>query len=175
MATETHGASGADKVFPPFDFAGTLSSQLLWLTVTFGIFYILMAKLVLPRIGSILEMRSDRIAQDIDEANRLQQQSDEAHAAYEQELADAKSRALSIAQEAKDRAKSQLETKRSELDSQFASQLQTSEQKITKAKETALANLSEIAEPTAKAILAQVFAGNVSDEDLTKAIQSVRK
>ena len=102
-----HGGSGT---FPPFD-STTFSSQLLWLAITFGLFYFLMSKIALPRISSILETRSGRITQDLDEANRLKTESDEAIAAYEQELADAKSRAHGIAQEARDATRAELDAK----------------------------------------------------------------
>ena len=58
------------QVFPPFDFA-TFPSQILWLAITFGLFYLVMKKVIVPRVGSILEDRHDRIAQDLDEAERL--------------------------------------------------------------------------------------------------------
>ena len=71
MHTETgvadHGG-GHEAGFPPFD-SSTFPSQLLWLAITFGLFYIFMNKVVVPRIGGILEHRRDRIAKDLDEAN----------------------------------------------------------------------------------------------------------
>ena len=47
-----HGGHG--KAFPPFD-PTTFASQLLWLAITFGIFYLFMPKVIVPRIGGILE------------------------------------------------------------------------------------------------------------------------
>ena len=49
----TQGAEHGDKSgsFPPFDPA-TFSSQLLWLAITFGFFYFIMARVALPRIGT---------------------------------------------------------------------------------------------------------------------------
>lgn len=167
------GESGEKGVFPPFDFE-TLPSQLLWLTVTFGIFYFLMSRLVLPRIGSILETRSDRIAQDIDEANRLQRESEDAHAAYERELSEAKTRAFSIAQSAKDMAKRQLESKRAQLDERFASELSDSEAQLSKARTDALSNLSLIAEPTVHLILSEVFDQRVDSSEISKTISSIK-
>ena len=73
-------------VFPPFDHT-TYASQLLWLVITFVIFYLLMQKVIVPRIGGILESRHNRIAQDIDEAGRLKAEADAAVATYEGELA----------------------------------------------------------------------------------------
>ena len=37
-------------------------SQLLWLAITFGLFYLFLKRVVVPRIGGILEVRQDRIA-----------------------------------------------------------------------------------------------------------------
>ena len=110
MASETnsevgHAAdSGAGGSFPPFD-SSTYGSQVLWLAITFGVLYYVMAKVALPRIGSILEVRSDRIEQDIAEAQRLKEDTDEAIASYEQALGDARSKAQGIAQTARDKAK----------------------------------------------------------------------
>ena len=81
-------AETAEGSFPPFD-ASTFASQILWLVITFGLFYLFMSRVVLPRIASILETRRDRIAQDLNEANRLKDEADQAFATYEQELADA--------------------------------------------------------------------------------------
>ena len=87
--------------FPPFD-ARPFPSQLLWLAITFGLFYLFLKKVVLPRIGGILEDRRDRIAQDLDQAARMKGEADAAVAAYEQELAEAKAKANAIGQQARD-------------------------------------------------------------------------
>src|SRR5688572_17440382 len=87
--TETgvaHDDAHATGVFPPFD-ATTYPSQLLWLVITFGLFYLVMQKVLVPRLGSILEQRQNRIAQDLDEAGRLKAEADAAVETYEKELA----------------------------------------------------------------------------------------
>ena len=103
LHTETgvaHGEEHGSGVFPPFD-ASTFPSQLLWLAITFGIFYLVMSKVIVPRIGSILETRHDRIAQDLDEASRLKAEADNAISTYEKELADARAKGNVIATEAR--------------------------------------------------------------------------
>src|SRR5690606_40142035 len=91
-APETHSEVGVEHDaggnFPPFD-SSTFPSQLLWLAITFGLFYLFLKKVVLPRIGGILEVRQDRIAQDLGEAARLKEEAAAAVAADAQELADA--------------------------------------------------------------------------------------
>lgn len=58
---------------PQFD-PTYFASQVFWLIVTFGILYLLMAKIALPRIGDILEVRQDRIAADLDRAEQLKRE-----------------------------------------------------------------------------------------------------
>ena len=52
-----HGEAG----FPPFD-PSTFPSQILWLAITFGLFYLFLKKVIMPRLGGILEVRENRIA-----------------------------------------------------------------------------------------------------------------
>jgi hypothetical protein len=84
-----HPAEGGHGVFPPFQ-SETFASQLVWLAIAFVLLYGLMAKLALPRVGSIINNRHKRIADDVAEASRLKGESDAAVAAYEKALADAR-------------------------------------------------------------------------------------
>lgn len=91
--TETGVAPGHHASFPPFD-PKTFPSALLWLVITFAIFYIVMQKVLVPRVGGILESRHARIAQDVEEAARLKAEADAAVATYERELAEARAKSM---------------------------------------------------------------------------------
>ncbi len=54
----------------------------------------------MPRVGGIIDVRNDRITQDLDHAAKLKGEADAAVAAYEQELAEAKVKANAIGQQA---------------------------------------------------------------------------
>ena len=165
-----HGGAGA---FPPFD-SSTFSSQLLWLAITFGLLYFLMAKIALPRISSILETRSGRIAQDLDEANRLKSESDEAIAAYEQELADAKSRAHGIAQEARDAARAELDAKRANVEAELAAKVAEAEQRIAGIKAKAMGEVGTIAEDTTAALVDQLMSAKITKADIASAVAAAK-
>lgn len=171
--TEVGVDAGAKAPFPPFE-TETYPSQLLWLAITFGLFYFLMSKVALPRLSAILETRSGRIAQDLDEANRLKDESDAAIAAYEQELADARTRAHGIAQEARDVSKAELEAKRADVEAGMATRIAQAETRIAGIKNDAMAEVGTIAEETAQAILDQVMGGKVTKADVAKAVANVR-
>ena len=118
-----------EGVFPPFD-ASTFASQLLWLAITFGALYLLMARVVLPRIGGILEDRRDRIASDLDHAERLKQQSDQALASYERALADARANAFKIAEDSRERAKAEADARQQVIEADLSRRIEAAENRI---------------------------------------------
>src|SRR5215211_7590775 len=84
--------------FPPFQ-KETFASQLLWFALVFVALYLLMSRLALPRVGSILEHRRQRVEGDLADAQRLKNDSDAAIEAYQKALAEARNRAQALANE----------------------------------------------------------------------------
>src|SRR5580704_13340599 len=117
--TEKPAGHGA---FPPFQ-AEHFPSQLLWLTVSFVLLYVLMSKVALPRIGSILADRNKRIGDDLAAAQRLKEQADAAHAAYDKALADARNRAQSIANATREKHAREAEAIQKKLESELRDKL----------------------------------------------------
>jgi F-type H+-transporting ATPase subunit b len=141
------------KVFPPFD-STTFASQLLWFAITFVAFYYLMAKVALPRISRILSERSGRIAEDIETANRFKQESEQAGAAYEKALGEARANANRIADGARDTAKAAAAKQRSEIEADLGRKLQEAEVRISDIKSKALSEVGAIASDAAGAVVA---------------------
>jgi F-type H+-transporting ATPase subunit b len=166
-ATETAEASGA---FPPFD-PTYMASQLFWLAITFGILYYVMSKVALPRIAGILEDRSMRIAQDLDEANRLKAETDEVIAAYEQELADARAKGNKIANSAKDEAAEAAAKKRADVEAGLDARLAEAETKIAGIRSQALGEVDTIAAETAETIVKSLVGGTVTKAEIKAALK----
>lgn len=167
-AEAEHSSGGS---FPPFD-GSTFPSQILWLVITFGLFYLFMQRVVLPRIASILETRRDRIAQDLNEANRLKEEADQAFATYEQELADARGRAHEIAQAARDAAKEDASAERAKVEAEVTGKIEKAEAEIASVKNKALAGVDAIAADTTAAIVEQLIGGTVTKARLTAAVKA---
>src|SRR6185369_2026310 len=133
MATETHShteqPSGHKGAFPPFN-PQTFGSQLFWLVIAFVVLYVLMAKVALPRVGSIIENRQKRIADDLASAASLKAESDAAIAAYEKALADARARAQAIANETRDTQAAAAEVTRKQLEGELNAKLADAEKTI---------------------------------------------
>jgi F-type H+-transporting ATPase subunit b len=175
-AGETHTETGVEHgggAFPPFD-PSNYPSQILWLAITFGLFYLFLKKVIVPRIGGILEVRRDRIAQDLDQAARMKEDADAAVAAYEQELAEAKANANSIGQAARDSAKADAEAERKKVEAEHEARLAEAEKRIAGIKAKAMGEVGTIAEDTAAAIVQQLTGAKVDKPAVSAAVKAVR-
>jgi F-type H+-transporting ATPase subunit b len=171
--TGAEGGHGGGGAFPPFD-AATFPSQLLWLAITFGLFYLFLKNVVLPRIGGILEVRRDRIAQDLDHAALMKEQADEALAAYEQDLATARSKAGEIGQKARDEAKAEAEAERSRVTAALDDKLAKAEAEIAAIKTKAMSEVGSIASDTTSEIVKSLIGGTVTKAEVDAALKAVK-
>ncbi len=108
--------------------------QLLWLLITFGILYLLMVYVALPRIGSVIEARAARIAGDLARADKLRRETEEAIAAYEQALAEARQKAHAIVEEGRAKLKAETAEERARLESELAARSAEAEARIATAR-----------------------------------------
>lgn len=176
IATSQHvtqaAEHGSGSNFPPFD-ASYFASHIFWLIICFGIFYIFIARVAVPRIGSVIENRRDRIASDLDQAARMKQEADDAIAAYEKELSEARARGLAIAQDAHNEAKEKAENERRILEASLEEKLTAAEKRIADIKDHAMKDVGTIAADTAKQIVKDFIGSEISAAQLSKTVKSV--
>jgi F-type H+-transporting ATPase subunit b len=173
MATSTHTeVPGQKGPFPPFQ-RETFASQLVWLTLTFVLLYVLMARVALPRIGAIMDERRARIADDLAQAERLKGESDAALAAYEKALADARARAQSLANETRERQTAQAEETRKAVEAELNAKLAEAAKAIAATKSAAMANVRGIATEAAAAIVQKLIGTAPSDDKVAAAVAGV--
>lgn len=170
-STEAPGGHGG---FPPFQ-SVNFPSQLIWLAVTFVLLYVLMSRIALPRIAGILADRDKRIADDIAAANRLKEQSDAAHAAYEKALADARGRAQSIAGATREQQAAAAEATNKQLEAQLHERIAAAEQSIAASRTSAMSNVGGIASDTAAAIVERLIGQAPAAHEVAAAVSETMK
>jgi F-type H+-transporting ATPase subunit b len=160
--------------FPPFQ-KETFASQLVWLVLVFVALYLLMSRIALPRIGSILEERRQRIEADLAAAQRHKQESDAAIAAYEKALADARTRAQTLANETREKEAAAAEAHRKEVDAKLNARIAEAEKIVAGSREAAMANVRGIATEAAAAIVERLTGTAPAGQDVAKAVGDVLK
>lgn len=146
------GAEAAASGMPQFEFA-TFASQVTWLIITFGILYLVLAYVILPKIGDTIANRQNRIADDLNTASRMQREAEEAEKAYDRVLADAKAKAHNVAESTRSSINEEIEREIMAADAEAAAQSLKAEARIGDIRRSALSNIDTIASDVASDIV----------------------
>ncbi|WP_375624524.1 MULTISPECIES: F0F1 ATP synthase subunit B [unclassified Bartonella] len=164
-------AEHANRVFPPFDFVH-FGSHFFWLAISFGLFYLFISRVIVPRIGGVIETRRDRIASDLDQAMRMKQEADIVVEIYERKLAEARLKAHAIAQVASEQLKEKAELERKEIEESLEKKLADAEKKIAKIRDKAMQNVGSIAEEVALEIVKKLIDVDISKEAVRPVVKT---
>lgn len=169
-AHETASSAKAAPAFPPFE-TWHMPSQLFWLAILFTVLYLTLSRFILPRLSDTIEKRSDRIAADLDQAARLQDQAKDAQQALELRIAEAKSKARDTAAKAKEKIDADVSAQTLRTDAEIEKKLEAADARIDKMRTKALKNVESIAIETVEVITAQ-FGVKATPAKLAKAVSS---
>lgn len=171
MATETQGAEEAATGLPQLDFS-TFPNQIFWLIVTLVAIYLILNRVALPRIGSVLAERAGTITNDIAAAEELKLKAQEAEAAYDKALADARSEAQRIVGEAKAEIQADLDAATAKADAEIAAKTAESEAAINEIRDGALDAIVEVSRDAAGDIVGAL--GGQADASAIEAAVAAR-
>ena len=157
------------KVFPPLD-VGTFSPQLVWLALTFALLYVMLKRVVLPRVGEVIEERSDRVKRDLAQAETLKAETAKALVNYEQALSDARAQAGTIVKSMRDKLADEVGKERAMVDAQIAAKLAEAETRIAETKSRALASVGEIASEAAGTIVTRLIGAEPTKDEVKRAL-----
>jgi F-type H+-transporting ATPase subunit b len=173
MTTHTELPEG-HGTFPPFD-KSTFPSQLFWLSVTFVLLYLLMARVALPRIASIFEERRKHIDDHLAQAQSLKGQFDAARLASEMALSEARTRAENLATEMRAKAAADGEARLKDADVKLRVQITEAEKDIAAARSAAMTKVQDIANDAARAIVERLTGIAPADQDVANAVRDALK
>ena len=112
-------------------------SQIFWLTLTFGIMYIVLSKLILPKISANLELRKSQIQENIEFADKQRKDGDTKLKEYEDIILKSKLEAKNLFKETREKALESISSKREILEKQIDEEIKKAEQEINDLKKTA--------------------------------------
>ena len=159
MALAAGRASAAG--LPQLD-ASTYAPQVIWLAITFGVLYVLMARVALPRIGHVLEERRHKIDRNLKMAETLKVDAEDAAEAYEGAMADARARAGNVLGDVRERAAQETAERQAELGARLHADIQEAEAGIAEARDKAVAGIRDLAAEVAHSA-AEKLAGETVD------------
>jgi F-type H+-transporting ATPase subunit b len=150
----------------------TYTPQLVWLAITFVLLYLVMWRVLLPRIGDVLDERQNRIQHDLDEAERLKQEAEAALAQYDAAIADARAKALAQLAEARAAITVELDQRKDKAAAEIDDLTSAAEKRIADAKQSAMAGVRGAAIDTARAVIGRLSGIDVAEPALTAAVDA---
>lgn len=153
----------------------TYASQLFWLVVCFGVLYVLLSRLALPRIATALEERRDRIADELDQAAQLKSQSEEVLAAYEALLAESREHAHVLAQETRHKLQQEADAQRQKLDAELHEKVADAEARIKDSRAQAREQLQDVSSELVGLILQRLVGTSVPQQQIDESVAKALK
>jgi F-type H+-transporting ATPase subunit b len=151
----------------------TFGSQLFWLLVCFGALYLVLSFIVVPRISKTLATRAETLESDLAAAETFRSEAETALQAYEDALAEARGRALALAQEMRAEVQAETDRQKAELDANLAEQAAAADVALMAARDAAMAGLKDAAADLVGDIMEAIGSDKASDGDVAKALDSV--
>lgn len=171
-AEAAHGATEAAGM-PQLEFS-TFPNQIFWLVIALVAIYFILSRVALPRISGILADRQNTITNDIAAAEELKLKAQDAEAAYEKALADARAESGRIAAEARAEIQQELDVAIARADAEIAARTAESEASIAEIRASAVSSIEVVAKDTA-AELVQVLGGQADADAIAAAVASQLK
>ena len=172
-ATAAH-AAGGEAGLPQLKI-GTWPSQLFWLVVIFAVGYIFMARLVTPRIGSVLEERRTRLEGDLTRAREASAEAAQTRADYEASLDEARNEAAEFARKAASEAQSKAEAAEAKAAKKMAGKIGKAEEALASARAEAESNLTAIAAEAAIDAASQIAGVKATKTQANQAVKAAAK
>lgn len=150
----------------------TWPSQLFWLAVIFGLGYILMSRVVTPRIGTVLEERRSRLDDDLARAREASAEAATTRAEYEASLEEARAQAAEFARKASAEALANAEAAEARAAKRMATKVGKAEDKLAEDRAEAESNLASVASEAAIAAAAQIAGVKATAAQADKAVKA---
>ncbi len=152
----------------------TWTSQIFWLVITFGALYFIVSRFILPKIDQGLTNRGDRIADDLNDAARMNSEAQQAELDYEQAVSDARAKGHNISETTRKSVEAELEAEAAESEAEFARKQAEADARIAAVKASALAKVDDVAAETVQAILEKFTTSKVTKAAIKSAVSSAK-
>ena len=150
-------------------------SQIFWLTLTFGILYVVLSKLILPKISSNLELRKSQIQENIEAAEKQKVSSESKFKEYENIVLKSKLEAQNVFKTAREKIIKDINTKKESLDKQIEEEIKKAEKEIDILKKDAPEKINRIAIETSSELVKKLIGAEVNNSSISAIVDDLSK
>ena len=150
-------------------------SQIFWLTISFGILYVVLSKLILPKISANLELRKSQISDNIEAADRQRNESELKLKEYDEIISKSKTEAKNIFNQAREKILKDINVKKEVLDKQINEEVKKTEYEINKLRLEAPAKINKIAIETSSELVRKLIGAEINNSSISAIVDDLSK
>ena len=146
-------------------------SQIVWLVLTFGILYIVLSKLILPKISNNLESRKSQILENIETAETQREDSEKKIKEFEKIILESKLEAKNYFNEARQKILEDINNKRIALEKDIDDEISAVEQEVNNLKITSSEKIKNIAVETSSELIKQLIGEEANSSSISAIVE----
>ncbi len=146
-------------------------SQIVWLVLTFGILYIVLSKLILPKISNNLESRKSQILENIETAETQREDSEKKIKEFEKIILESKLEARNYFNEARQKILEDINNKRVALEKDIDDEISAVEQEVNNLMITSSEKIKKIAIKTSSELIKQLIGEEANNSSISAIVE----
>ena len=146
-------------------------SQIFWLVLTFGLLYIILSKLILPKISNNLESRKSQILENIETAEKQREESEKKVKEFEKIILESKIEAKNYFNEARQKILEDITIKKNSLDKDIDDEISAAEQEIKNLKTASSEKIKNIAIETSSELIKQLIGEEANNSSISAIVE----
>ena len=150
-------------------------SQIFWLVISFGGMFVILSKIVLPKISGNLEARKSQILENIEIAEKQREESETKVREYEKIILDSKNEAKNYFNDARKKVIENINLKKESLENEINEEIKSAEKEINDLKNSTQEKIRKIAIETSSDIVKQLINVDVNSSSISAIVEDLSK
>ena len=161
-------SGGMPQLDPEFWF-----SQIFWLVITFGILYLVLSKIVLPKISDNLETRKSQVLENLEIAEKQRNQSEAKLKEFDNIILKSKIEAKNLFNESRKKLLDDINSKKQKLEEEIDTEVKIVESEINELKNKSPEKINKIAIETSADLINQLIGFNANNSSITAIVSDI--
>ncbi len=161
-------SGGMPQLDPEFWF-----SQIFWLIITFGILYLVLSKIILPKISDNLEIRKSQVLDNLELAEKQRNDSEAKLKEFDNIILKSKIEAKNLFNESRQKLLNDINKKKEKLDEEIDKEVKIVEAEIEELKKKSPEKINKIAIETSADLINQLIGASVNNSSITAIVTDV--
>ena len=145
-------------------------SQWFWLLLVLGAIYFFVGRGIVPKVEATVEDRDAKIAADLAEAERLQDEAARMEEDWRGRMNEGHAEAQAVIAKAKAKADADAQKRVAKADAELATKAEAAAADLDQARQSAVAEIEQLAVDAAREIVARLSGGSVHETKARKAV-----